>query len=170
MSNLSPKQLPDIKGRDPVLYRILKDIVDSHNAISQQVNANPTGAEVAAPPTHSANSGLGGNGVIDMKITDNSPQNRGVEHFMDIIPSGSSWQNAQTIHIGASTNWRGYVGKGKYQVRTYAQFPNSPPSDPLYHPEIDTTGVSDPAMQSGNDRLGYGQTPYLNSVQVPKRQ
>lgn len=171
MSNLSPNGLSELKGKDPLTYRIIKQLLDSHNSLAQQLNGNPSGAEVAPPPAHAANSIMGGAGVLDIKITDNSPQNRGVEHFADVIPANGSWEQAQTIHLGATTNDRRFLGSGQFKVRTYAQYPNSPPSDFTYHPNvIDTTGASEPPMQTGDGRVGYGDTPYLNSVAVPKRQ
>jgi hypothetical protein len=171
MSDLSPNGLSELKGRDPLTYRIIKQILDSHNALAQQLNGNPTGSEVPAPQAHAANSVKGGAGILDIQVTDKTPQFRGVEHFADIVPVGGSWEKAQTIHMGATTNHRAFIGKGQYQVRTYAQYPNSPPSAFTYHPNVvDTTGDGEPPMQSGNGQSGYGRTPYLNSVGVPKRQ
>lgn len=171
MSDLSPNGLSELKGRDPLAYRVIKQLLDSHNALAQQLNGNPTGAEVPPPQPHAANSVVGGGGILDIKVTDNTEQFRGVEHFADVIPAGGSWEQAQTIHMGATQNYRKYIGSGQYQVRTYTQYPNSPPSGFLYHPGvIDTSGDAEPTMQAGNGQVGYGTTPVLNGFGIPKRQ
>jgi hypothetical protein len=169
MANLSLRNMARIRQQYPDIAEALADLMASHNSVAQQVNASPVGA-TPSPAPHAAISVRGGAGILDVALSDNSPQYAGKEHFFDYSQDG--FKTFHTKSLGPAKNWRGSLGTGSFQVRSYTQYPTSQPSSMLYHPPVSTTGDSQPEMQSGQGSgtgtAGYGQTPY-NADTPPKR-
>jgi hypothetical protein len=162
MSNANVPQLAAIKLRDPDLGRALEYLQNVANNMGQQGNAAPVGT-LPAPSPHAANSVVGGAGILDVQVTDNSPQYQGLQHFFDY--SNDGWKTVHTQPMGPAKNWRGSKGSGTFAVRTYSQYPSSStPSSPLYHAAVDTTGATEPPMQagqgSGTGLAGFGSVAY----------
>ena len=169
MSNLSIRNLSRIRQMYPEIGEALDDVQKGINNGFSQVNASPVGT-TPAPAPHAANSVVGGAGILDVAVTDNSPQYAGNSHFFDYSTDG--FKTFHTKPMGPSKNWRGSLGKGMFQVRSYTQYPTSGPSPMLYHPPVSTAGTTEPAMQagqgSGTGTAGFGQQPY-NATVPPKR-
>lgn len=162
MADLSPRRMAYIRSQYPELHDALIDIVNSVNNLGTQTNAAPVGV-IETPTPHSGLSVLGGGGIMDVAITDNSPQNRGREHFFDYSTDG--FKTFHTKSMGPAKNWRGALGNGTFQVRSYPSYATSAPAEPLYHStDVVTTGGAEPPMQagqgSGTGDAGYGQQPY----------
>jgi hypothetical protein len=169
MAKLSIPGLASIIQQYPDIGKALETLQNATNNVANQTNASPVG--VTDPPTpHSAISVKGGAGIMDVAITDNSPQTRGKLHFFDYSTDG--FKTFHTKSIGPAKNWRGTLGNGTFQVRSYAQHDTSAPSDFIYHPPVSTSGGSEPAMQpgqgSGTGQHGFGRDAF-NSVTQPKR-
>jgi hypothetical protein len=173
VSNLNPRNLAAIRAGNYTpqqLAECIKDIVDAHNNISQQKNAAPVGT-IPAPEPHSKISVLGGGGILDVALTDNSPQYQGKEHFFDYSTDG--FQTFRTKSLGPAKNWRGSLGSGQFSIRSYTQYDSSPPSAYKFADStVDTSSGTEPAMQpgqgSGTDNKGYGTVPY-NASKPPTR-
>jgi hypothetical protein len=133
--------------------------------MGQQLNASPVG-QTPAPQPHSGISVLGGGGIVDVALKDDSPQYRGKEHFFDYTTD--DWKTFHTKSMGPAKNWRGTLGTGTFKFRSYTQHPTSAPSEYLFHDAVDATSGSQPAMQtgqgSGTGDAGYGSTPYNTNV------
>jgi hypothetical protein len=170
MADASVPELSSILQEFPSIGRALQYLQQAHNNVAQQVNASPIGI-TPAPLPHSAISVKGGAGILDIAITDTTPQFRGKSNFIE-ISDNASYSNPHVVEIGAGRNWRQNVGPGEFHVRSYAAHPTSGPSDPIYHPAVSTVGGTEPAMQpgqgSGTGGGGYGSQPYTGVV-VPKR-
>lgn len=170
MAKLTVRNLSFIRQKYPEIGEAISDLQNSHNNVAAQVNAEPVG--VTSPPQpHSNISVLGGGGILDVALTDNSPQYRAKEHFFDYSQDG--FKTFHTKSLGPAKNWRGSLGSGNFQVRSYTQYATSGPSPMIYHPPVSTTGAAEPLMQvgqgSGTGLAGYGAVPY-NAPTPPKRQ
>jgi hypothetical protein len=169
VANLSVRNLSQIRQMYPQIGEALDDIQKGINNTASQVNASPVGI-TPAPRPHAANSVLGGAGMLDVSVTDNTQQFRGNQHFFDYSTDG--FKTFHTKPMGPAKNWRGSLGTGTFQVRSYTQYPTSGPSQMLYHAPVSTAGTTEPAMQagqgSGTGTAGFGQQPY-NATVPPKR-
>ncbi len=172
MPDLAPRNLSAIRSGNYTpqqLHDCLADIVASHNYVAQQLNASPVG--VTPPPQpHASLSVKGGAGILDVAVSDDSPQYRGKEHFFDY--SMDNWQTVHTKSMGPAKNWRGSLGSGTFQVRSYSQYATSGPSPYVFSDPVDATGATEPDMQagqgSGTGDQGYGGAAY-NAPSPPKR-
>ena len=171
MADLAPRNMSAIKAGTATpaqMHEAILDIVSSMNNLGQQTSAAPVGTN--PPPTpHSKLSVKGGGGIVDVAITDNDDSYRGKEHFFDYSQDGfKTWH---TKSLGPAKNWRGQLGDGPFEVRSYAQHPTTGLSPMIYHPKVDTAGAQ-PAMQpgqgSGTGQSGYGDVPYTGA-KVPIR-
>lgn len=169
MADLSLRNLSFIKQKDQHTGQALQDIQTAINNMAQQLNAQPVGV-MPAPQPHSGLSVKGGAGVLDIAITDNTPQFRGKSNFADITNTLTG--ATHTVELGAGRNIRVPVGPGKFRVSSYGAYPTSGPSQAIHHDVVDTTGATVPAMQagqgSGTGGGGYGKQPF-NTVNVPKQ-
>ena len=156
MADAKTKNLAYIRKMYPEIAEALEDHKNAINNIGQQVNAAPVG-RILPPPKHTAVSATGGGGVLDIKVMDTSPAYPGYERFADVSPD-ASFSKFHTIHMGATTNWRGPSPvPGTAHIRTYSQYPTSDISEHLYHPTpVDTSSGSTAATQSGDTVSGYG--------------
>lgn len=169
MPNVSVRNLARIRQMWPEIGEAISDLQNAQNNVAQQVNASPVGT-TPAPQPHSKLVVVGGGGIIDVAVTDNSEQYHGNHHFFDYTMDG--WKTFHTKPMGPAKNWRGALGSGKIETRSYTQYPTSPPSSFVYHAAVDTSIGAEPAMQagqgSGTGLAGFGEVPY-NAVTPPKR-
>lgn len=170
MADLNPSDLSYVKQQDPRLHRVLTQIIDSVNNVAQQTNAAPVG-KIPPPTSHSDLKVMGGAGLFDIAITDNSASYRGKEHFVDY--SEDNFQSFHTLSLGPAKNARVSLGNKNLSFRSYAQYPTSGPSDHLYQGSIVSGGGSvEPPMQggqgSGTGSSGYGEVPFTGA-KLPSR-
>jgi hypothetical protein len=170
MADASIPHLASIKLTNPDLGRALEYLQTAMNNVARQTNASPVGT-TPAPQPHAANSVVGGAGILDVSVTDNSPQYQGLHHFFDY--SNDGWKTTHTQSMGPSKNWRGNLGSDTFVVRTYSQYLTSAtPSRPLYHAAVDTSVALEPAMQagqgSGTSLSGFGNVAF-NTTKPPVR-
>src|ERR1700684_3549878 len=122
---LSLRNLDYIRSKDPRLAETFKDIVEQFSNLESQVNGSATGEPKAPPNVNSVNV-MGGAGIFDIAITDNSQSlYRGVHYFVDHSNS-AQFTNFQTIHVGTTRNWRGTLGSTSRFFRAYSAYPGSP--------------------------------------------
>ena len=167
MSNASIPGLASIRKQYPDLGRALQYLEDVQNNVALQTNASPVG--LTEPPLpHTALSVKGGGGMVDVAITDTTPQYRAKNHFVEYADN-PSFTNAHKVDLGAGQNWRGMIGNGTFHFRSYSAYPTSGPSGMIYHAPVNTEGGSQPAMQPGHGiGTGFGLQPYTGST-PPKR-
>ena len=155
MSDLAGRNMALLRQRYPEIAECLFDHERAINNLGKQVNAAPVG-KVPPPPSHTALSVTGGGGKLDIAITSPSPAYPGQEHFADISPN-ASFSPFHTIHLGATTNWRGDSPvTGTAHIRTYSQYPTSDISTHLYASPVNTSNPTIAATQVGNSISGYG--------------
>jgi len=174
MPDASIPRLSAILQKDDDIGRALQYVQRAVNNIGQQTNAAPVG--VTPPPqAHASLSVKGGAGIFDVAIADDSPKFIGHSNFVE-YSQDSSFSNAHVISLGPSRNWRGSLGAGPYNFRSYSAYPTSAPSQPVYHASVSGAGIKEPPMQqtqgSGTSQTpgaGFGNVPF-NAPTQPKRQ
>lgn len=167
-ASLNPRNLQQIRGRDEVLGNCLKDIVDAHNNVAQQVNASPVGI-TPSPQSHAALSVVGGGGYFSATITDNSDSFRGKEHFLVASEDKSFGSGGHMIHLGASKTWYGYLGPKVLHFASYPSYPTTGPAQPIYQYSVNGAAAAVPPLPTHQDALvGWGTQPYTTDT-VPIR-
>jgi len=176
VANLNPRNMAYIRSIDPKLHEALSDIVNAHNNVARQVNADPTSV-TPPPPKISGLNVVEKNGVFDAQITDHSEFNRGASYLLEYSDT-PNFQNAHTVHLGPSRNWRGNLGAGPLHFRAYSAYGSSAPSEPVYHGGgsgivVGSGGTVGPPMQQGmgsgtgsatQTAQGFGSLPYRSST------
>lgn len=173
MADASVPRLSSILQQYPDIGRALQYMQDVSNNLGQQTNAAPVGSN--PPPTaHTSLTVMGGAGIFDAKIVDNSPKYQGHSNFLE-YSDNASFENAHVIHLGPSRNWRGNLGTGTYHFRSYASYPTTEPSAAVYHAPVSGGGSVEPALQAGQGSgtsqvsgAGFGKVPY-NATKPPIR-
>jgi hypothetical protein len=173
MTRFQTPNKPHIRNMDDKLANALDSHESAINAISDQLNADPTGAQQASPATISRMSVTEADGFHDIQITDNAPAYRGINYFA-YYSRTADFQNAHKIDMGASQNHRVYLGAGPYYWKADHAYPGSPPSTAVYHggstPQPVGSGTHvGPAMQSTQGTAAFGATTYRNSNTPPIR-
>jgi hypothetical protein len=176
MAQLNPRNMPYIRSLDPKLHEALADIVNAHNNIAQQVNADPTSV-TPPPPKIAGLNVVEQNGIFDAQITDHSAFNRGSSYMLEYSDT-PNFQNAHTVHLGPARNWRGNLGAGSLHFRAYSAYGSSAPSEPVYHGGrpgivVGSGSMVGPPMQQGmgsgtgsatQTAQGFGSLPYRSST------
>lgn len=111
-----------VRQKDPRLYEV---VVALRNAIPNLT--------IPAPPEVAALDVTAANGVFHAVITDLGHPQKGVGYFLeyDTVPG---FPSPHVIDLGASRDWRGYLGNLTLYWRAYSQYMpplNSPPSPTL---------------------------------------
>lgn len=166
MANLSPRNLNQIRAKDPVLGNCLTDIVAAHNSVAQQTNASPVGV-TPEPVQHAALAVTGGAGYFHAQITDNAPSFRGKENFLE-VSEDTAFSAPHVIHLGASQSWYGNLGAKTLHFRSYSAYPTSGPGQALYALNVDGSGVTAPTIAGNGTAAGWGTQPYTTDT-VPIR-
>lgn len=166
MADLTPRNLQQIRARDPQLGDCLADITQAHNNVAQQTNASPVGI-TPAPGQHAALNVVAGAGCFSAKITDNDPSFRGKEHFLE-VSEDQAFTAPHVIHLGASQSWYGYLGSKTLHFRSFAQYPTSAPGAPVYAYAVDGSKGNAPSVQGNGTAAGWGTQPYSTPT-VPIR-
>lgn len=167
MADLKPRNLEAIRSGTATpaqMYECISDLVAAQNNVAQQTNSAPIGQNTP-PPSHSALSVKGGAGIFDIAVTDNNPKYRGAENFFEYSMDGQEWH---TRSMGPSRNWRGSLGQGPFQFRSYSAHPTTGASDHTYcDGMVSGAGSAEPAMQasqgSGTSNVpgnGFGAVPF----------
>jgi hypothetical protein len=98
--------------------------------ISQKVNVDPAGQQIAAPPNIGSLSVLGANGVFDAAIVDAGTIQLGILYFLE-YSLDINFTQPIVISLGPSRNWRGFLGNQTLFWRAYSQYTGSPTSSPV---------------------------------------
>lgn len=128
-------QLPNksyIRQDDSKYLQALQSMEDAINRLSDQTNADPTGASVAPPAPISGISVAAQNGIHDISINDNNPAYRGIRYAADYSTT-PDFQNFHTIDMGTSQNLRKNMGPGQFYWRASNRYPASDPASHAYH-------------------------------------
>ena len=175
MAQLNPRNMAYIRSVDPRLHEALTDIVNAHNNVAQQVNADPTSV-TPPPPKIAGLNVVEQNGVFDAQITDHSAFNRGSSYMLEYAQT-PNFQSAHTVHLGPARNWRGNLGQGPLYWRAYSSYGSSASSEPVYHGgqpgiAVGSGSASGPPMQQGmgsgtgsatQTAQGFGSQPYRSA-------
>lgn len=141
---LTSPGIPDFGAR---LYQAFRSIQTQATNYEKQANLNPQGLPYS-PPNIQSVVATGQNGVLHATITDQSAGvTRPVEYTIEHADN-PSFQNAQVRFIGASRSFTEFIGNGTRYVRAYSGYPNSSPSNPVYH------GGTTPAPVNGGGSIG----------------
>jgi hypothetical protein len=162
-----------IRSIDSKLADALDSSESAINAISDQLNADPTGAQQAPPAAISRLSVTAADGIHDIQIVDNAPAYRGINYFA-YYSQTADFKNAHKVDLGASQNHRIYLGPGTYYWKANHAYPSSPPSRDIYHGGSTPEGVGTgshigPPMQQSQGTAAFGATTYRNSSTPPIR-
>jgi hypothetical protein len=133
--------LAQIENENPKLGQYLRQyLVPSITRTAQNAAVSPTG-NAAAPQSPSQISVAAAGEMVHVSLTDNSALNRGVQYFTEISANDPSFRQPIVFHHGTSRTPPPFPlpskdGSGNpvsYYVRSYSQYPGSPPSTPVVH-------------------------------------
>ena len=175
------RNLNEIRSRDPKLYEALSDIIQHHDTLTQQMNANGVG-NPAPPPTPNGVQVTGQNGYLHVAVTDQNPIYRGIRYFAEHADN-PHFTNPHVVPMGDSRNVTIPVGNQTRYVRVYSSYISSQPSEPVYHgTQVQPTPVNGGGAHSGPNFLpsqgsgtgdagvglqGPGKTPFRSTDGVP---
>ena len=152
----------------PDQQRLLRRLIDSHNNVAQQTNADPQALQTPAPLPHSALKVTAGGGYFKAEITPSQGNYRAAEHMIE-VSEDSNFTKPHLEHLGASTTLYKQYGEKTLHFRSFCQHSTSPPSEPVYCKNVNGAGGTAPTVSSTQPGLtGYGQQPYNGST-PPKR-
>lgn len=167
--------LNEIRNRDPHLGKLLEQLIDGVNSVSDHVGVDPRG-KVKPPDAHQALNVAAGTDHVHVTITDNSKVRKNVQYFVEWSVNDPAFQNPHVEHLGSS---RGKVlplpakdGGGvpiQYYFKSYSQYVGSDPQSkhtyfgPKFAPTpVTLTGASQltllPAVGSGTGRPDGSQS------------
>jgi hypothetical protein len=159
-----------IRQDDAKYLQVFQSLEDAINRVADQANVDPTGAQVATPPTVAGINVVESGGIHDVQIQDNSPAYRGLQYsaFYSQTPD---FQNAHRIDLGESQNHRANLGPGKYYWAAASKYSSSDHSAMVFHggPTPAAVGSGDysgPPMQQAQGFAGQ----YRASSTPPTRQ
>jgi hypothetical protein len=133
--------LAQIENENPKLGQYLRQYLGpSITRTAQNAAVSPTG-DAAAPESPSAVSVAAAGEMVHVSVTDNSAVNRGVHYFTEISANDPSFRQPIVFHHGTSRTPPPFPlpskdaggNSVKYYVRSYSQYPGSPPSEPIVH-------------------------------------
>ena len=134
--------LSQVEDENPKLGQYIRQhILPAIATTAQNAGVSPTG-DAAAPNAPTAVNVATFGEMVHVSVTDNSPLNRGVNYFTEISVNDPSFRRPIVYHHGTSrtpppfplpTNLSGGTSPvaNKYYIRSYSQYPGSPPSDPV---------------------------------------
>ncbi len=128
---MSVRNLQHIRNKDPKLYEALRDIIQQHTTLAQQVNGNGLG-NPNPPPSVSSVNVSGRDGFMHVAISDQNPIYRGVRYFAEHADN-PHFTNPQIVPMGDSRNVNIPIGNQTRYVRVYSSYISSPPSSAVYH-------------------------------------
>lgn len=140
--------------KDPLLGEALDDVLAKVANVAAQTVAAPTGV-TPAPPQVSAVTVTAADGVFDAVISDNNPVSRGLNYFLE-YSDNVGFTAPTVLDLGASRNWRGYLGNLTLYFRGYSQYPTSAPSAPTYFGNPTTVVGGGAAGPTPNPSAGSG--------------
>jgi hypothetical protein len=148
-----------------------KAIEDAINAISDQTNADPSGARQGAPTKISAVNVVEADGFHDIQVVDNAPAYPGINYFAYYSRDQKNWHK---VDMGASQNHRVYLGSGAYYWKSNHAYPTSQPSSDVYHGGAKPVAVGSgshvgPEMQQSQGQPAFGTSNYRNASTPPIR-
>lgn len=149
---LAPKGIPPIKsGRwDDVKHHVANVLTEVVTAINNVAKATGTDATGPAPmPTPIAKlSVLGGAGIFDVAITDNSSPSSAIQYVVQ-YSAANNFLAPHNIILNGPRNWRGTLGGLKLYWRVASQYPGGAMGPWVNSPLIDATGATAPIVQPG---------------------
>lgn len=176
MGNASYRNRDYLFGVDRRMVEALDDILAALNNAARQVTASPAGV-TGAPPQISSLDVDAADGVFDAAIADNNPVLRGINYFLEYSAT-VNFTAPVVIDLGASRNWRGYLGNQTLYFRAYSSYPTSPSSPAIYFgsptavvgggsagPSPLPSRGSGTAPDDGTDgNSGFGAEPYRGAL------
>lgn len=130
MGNATYRNRNYIIQKDPRVAEALDDVVKALNSAASQVVASPQG--VTSPPADiSQLTVTAADGIFDAAIKDGSSVNRGINYFLEYSPD-IGFTTPTVIDLGASRNWRRFMGNLTLYWRAYSSYPTSASSSPVY--------------------------------------
>lgn len=180
-------KVSDEKGRTVLdgarLYETISDIIQQHQATTQQGNHNPAGEPLPPPPIDGVNV-TGQNGHFHIQIQHRAEIYRGIQYYAEFADN-PGFSSPHTIHMGDSREHTQFLGNGTYYWRAFAAYASSPPSAPAYHggagspqPVSGGGGVGGPALLApqgsgtgiaGEGLSGPGPVPFRSSDGLPPK-
>ncbi len=139
-----------------MLAQALQDIIDGHNSIASQLNADSEGP-VAAPTKPNSLTVTAQGGVFHGSIVHNGPFYRGITYHVDAA-ADAGFSNPFKVHQGPSRDFRVALGNQPLFFRAYTDYPTSGPSDAVYH-----GGAQPVAVQGGGTWAGPAIPPAQGS-------
>lgn len=132
MPDLTYRNRSFIKNSDPLVAEALDDILNLLQNTLDQANTAATGT-ITPPPSVSSIQITAAQGIFDAAIVDNiSGVVRGINYFLEYSTS-PSFTAPVVIDLGASRNWRGFLGNQVLYWRGYSSYPTSARSEPAYY-------------------------------------
>ncbi len=141
-------QIERVRQQDPLTAEALESLAEAIGNVAQQTTATPQGTTPAPPPPDALQVASAG-GIFDVAIPHAAPIMRGANYFLEYSTS-SSFAHPYTIDLGASRNFRGFLGNQNLFFRARVQYPTGPPSAPIYFgPQSSPTMVNGGGSTTG---------------------
>lgn len=93
--------LNEIRNRDPHLGKLLEQLIDGLNGISNHLGVDPKG-KAQPPDPHQAINVVAGTDHVHVTITDNSQVKKNVQNFVEWSANDPSFSNPHVEDLGAS--------------------------------------------------------------------
>lgn len=113
----------------PEVGEALDDLASHIESTMKQTNASTAG-QAPAPGNIQSVTVTASQGIFDAAIVDNSAISRGINYFLEYSLS-PQFSSPVVVDLGASRNWRGYLGNQTLYWRGYSAYPTSPRSTPI---------------------------------------
>lgn len=149
--------LNEVRNRDPHLGKLLEQLIDGVNGISNHLGVDPKG-KVQPPAAHQALNVSAGSDQVHVTITDNSPIKKNVQNFVEWSANDPAFNNPHVEHLNAS---RGRVlplpakdqngVQIQYYFKSYSQYAGSDPQSK--HTFFGTRFAPTPVTLTGSSTL-----------------
>jgi|SRR5271165_3174467 len=166
--------VPDFGSR---MSELVNDLVSSHNQLAQQTNANLDGHVTPPPPLQGVTATPTSTG-IHVSIQHDGEFYRGTEYHGEYADN-PHFTNPFPFSMGPTREYDLPIGPRTVYVRTFAQYQNGSPTNPVYHGGISPVSVTGgthlplgTSQGSGTGRpgqglQGYGSTNFRSATGKP---
>lgn len=148
--------------QDRRLVEALDELERQIKSVASQTDASPTNVTIP-PPNIGSLTVIAANGVFDAVIFDESPVTRGITYFLEYSTS-VNFSQPHVITLGATRNWRGFLGNLTLYWRAYSQYRQSAPSATVYFgapTAVVGGGAAGPTLQPS---AGSGTAPSAGTL------
>lgn len=134
------RELSMVEQKDPMLGALLRRVLNGVNTLSTNAGISATGS-VAPPKAPDSVTAASTGEMLHMTVSHGGELNRGVNYISYVSQNDPSFSAPMVYHHGGSRTPPPIPvpaldpdgNQNSYYVKTIAQYPGSPPSDPTFH-------------------------------------